>query len=283
MGLSIEQQLSAALSAHTSKVNNLQGRNFDPLTPRGNPQKPKCGTVADDIEAGLKRAMTETTPQTPSPEKTTSTPCSSSFTGAHTDLHDALEEIIGNKLKARPFFRKHSYDFMQRLLEIAQEIHDEKKVEFEAAQAEAKKAQAVLDQVQKLAEQSGISLDDVLKFATGEAISKPAKRKYTRRQTEGDKPASPSAAAGTTRETQIKYKCHMFGRDYYWNGRGLPINTFKAYFSKGYSKEDCLLPEEEQFYASQRPDIDMSQDVPPQYEKQFRDALAKYTRENSRK
>ena len=306
MGESIEKQLSKALSEHAAQQHGLEGKNFDPLEPRGEVQKAQP-SAAEDVEKQLQEQLQgiETTPAAAQPAASQDTATTntnskdSEFTGAHVDLHEQLEDIVGNKLRARPFFKKHSLEFLERLIEIASEQLDIKREERKAEEAENAKRMAALEKMQAIAEEVGLSLEDVI-GATVPAAPKKKRTYMTKKRrealeaqqaaeangegtTQANEPAPEPAKAPAKKNSShvhiAKYKCHMYGRDYYWAGRGNPINVFKAYMSKGYTKEDCLMPESEWFVCKEHPEK-MDLTIPPEFMQQHKDALAKYARDS---
>lgn len=184
--------------------------------------------------------------------------------------HDLIHETLSHKYRAKAFLKRCSYDDLLGFKEVINEVLDLKREEYEAEKAAEAERLAKVEKIEALMSELGVSYTD-LGVANPPAAAPSG-------------PKAPLSSAKEPRKTaglrRVKYKCTMFGADYFWTGAGHAPQAFKAYFAKGYSKADCLLPEEDQFIPEAG--FVLQPPIPEKHQKQLDKLLADYARQNAK-
>ncbi|KAB0285454.1 H-NS histone family protein [Vibrio fortis] len=178
-------------------------------------------------------------------------------------VDEAAKDMLGNLLRAKAFFRRLTLPQLEGFIDAAQEVvNDKKKEEAERIQREAKvikKRTEVLNNIQKICDELGITYEE---FMGQEAIQ----------QHSSDKRAAAM--------NMVRYRCELFGKEYFWKGVGLPPKVFKAAMAQqSVTKGAFLMPESEHYSF----DGKLDHSVPSEHAEEVEALVAKYEKSAKKK
>lgn len=128
-----------------------------------------------------------------------------------------LEELAGNKAKARAAAKELTIAQLENLIEGLNNALVKMQEDEQARQAEEQAKAAQAAEIAKLIEQSGLTLEEIASLSGGVARS--------------------SATKGKT--VKPKYRIEWNGETHEWSGRGRTPKVFQAYFDAGNTREDA--------------------------------------------
>ena len=162
------------------------------------------------------------------------------------ELTQQIIDILSHRLKAKAIFRKIDYETLCYVRESL-DIVIEKKIK-EASEKEEKDRiikDTIVEIKEKLNERN-LSVNDL--FPNGfDSLSEKKPRKHKKRS------------------ILYKFHYHIFGKDYYWSGKGYLPRTLRCHLSKGHTLESCYMDQENWFTSDEA----YSQKVPEIFQKDF--------------
>lgn len=177
------------------------------------------------------------------------------------ELDQKARDMLTNKLTARPFFKRCEFrhlEMMQQYIQIA--LEERRQEEQERLERLAAK-QEMLHKIAELMNSEEIDLEDLATFTT-----------QNKKRTIRKKIAADGSEVKETSPNIIKYKCHIFDKDYWWNGKGMMPKTFQCHLAKGHTVESIQLDASEFFILNSR----SYQKIDSQYKSQVQTLLANF-------
>lgn len=157
------------------------------------------------------------------------------------EVDEKARTMLTNKLTARPFLRRcplHKLEMIQETLSL---VLEEKRQEEEERIVREEAKKETLEQIANIMIQSDIFLEDL------ESYSKSKKRRMVKEISENGDPVMRN---GKHHPNIMKYKCFMFGKNHYWNGKGIIPKVFKCFLAKGNPIESIQLESKDFFIYS---------------------------------
>lgn len=181
------------------------------------------------------------------------------------EVDQKARDMLTNKLTARPFFRRCELRHLEMMQSTLTEALEEKRIEEKERLAHLEAKQEILEQINKLMNSEQIDIDDLEQFK---------KRRKNRHKLEFDDNGGEKLITMSSHNI-IKYKCHIFDKDYYWNGKGIIPKPFKCHLAKGHSEESIRLDVSEFFIFDKK----FYQTIDKKYSVQVEALLADFIRQ----
>lgn len=163
--------------------------------------------------------------------------------------HEMLQHIIeslSHRLRAKAIFRKMNYETLCCVQETLSDVIEEKTKEASEKEEKERTIQETIEEIKQKLNEKKLSIKDL--FPNGvDNITEKKPRKIKKRS------------------TIYKFHYHIFGKDYFWSGKGYLPRTLRCHLSKGHTLESCYLNEENWFTS----DNVYSQKVPELFQKEF--------------
>lgn len=179
------------------------------------------------------------------------------------EIDQKARDMLTNKLSARPYFRRCSLADLEKIQECLTEVLEEKRIEEQERLERQADKQETLQKIAELMNSEEIDLDDISSFRN------PSRKRNVRKRIAAD---GSSELVTTSRPNIIKYHCHIFDRDYWWNGQGHMPKPFKCHLAKGHTVESIQLDASEFFVLAGR----SYNVIPAEYKQQAQNLLANF-------
>ena len=147
------------------------------------------------------------------------------------EVDQKARDMLTNKLTARPFFRRCKFQHLEMMQSALTEALEAKRIEEQERLAHLQAKQDVLEKINALMSSEQIDLDDLQEFNKTRR-----KRKTIEINSDGEE-----KLVTTSKPNIIKYKCHIFDRDYYWHGKGIMPKPFRCHLAKGHTEESIRI------------------------------------------
>ena len=177
---------------------------------------------------------------------------------ARENLRDKSLELLDrltNRNRAKQIWKKYGYEELKLVKEILTEAMEAAEAEYLEIQEKEKERQKVREDIELILMEKGMRIDDLLETRQ---IDGPIRKKAGRSRPKGSVP--------------MRYKCHIFGKDWYWNGNNTLPDVFRcAFIRDGKKRKDYLLPESEQFTTTDK--VVKSLKIPEEHHEEARQIL----------
>ena len=174
--------------------------------------------------------------------------------------HEMLQRIIeslSHRLRAKAIFRKMNYETLCCVQDTLNTVIEEKSKEASEKEEKERTIQETIEEIKQKLSEKKLSIQDLFPNVV-DNITEKKPRKIKKRS------------------ILYKFHYHIFGKDYFWSGKGYLPRTLRCHLSKGHTLESCYLSKENWFTS----DNSYSQKVPELFQKEFVNLLNNADRVN---
>lgn len=174
------------------------------------------------------------------------------------EMREKIIEILSHRLKAKVIFNKIDCQTLQYINETLNIVLDKKMQEEEIKTKKQELIQKTIEEIKEKLIEKNLSVTDLMPNGIDDLIDKKPKRKKTRHN------------------ILYKFHYHIFGKDYFWSGKGYIPRTLRCHLSKGHTLESCYMNQNDWFTSADT----YTQKVPEMFQKEFIDLLNNAERMN---
>lgn len=173
------------------------------------------------------------------------------------EISQYIIDVLSHRLKAKAIFRKMDYEMLCYIQETLNTVIEKKLEEVNAKKEKDRIVEQAISEIKKTMNEKNLTVTDLFPNGIDDLIEKkPRKNKK--------------------RTIFYKFHYHIFGKDYYWSGKGFLPRTLRCHLSKGHTLESCYMDQENWFTS----DDAYSQKVPELFQKEFIDLMNNAERMN---
>ena len=180
--------------------------------------------------------------------------------GESTQKNEMTQHIIdtlSHRLKSKAIFRKIDYETLRYVRETLDIVIEKKAKEVTEKEEKERTIKETIAEIKEKLSEKNLSVNDLFPNGIDSLVEKkPRKHKK--------------------RSILYKFHYHIFGKDYYWSGKGYLPRTLRCHLSKGHTLESCYMDQENWFTS----DDPYSQKVPELFQKDFIDLMNNAERMN---
>lgn len=173
------------------------------------------------------------------------------------EISKYIIDVLSHRLKAKAIFRKMDYEMLCYMQETLNTVIEKKLEEVNAKKEKDRIVEQTISEIRKTLNEKKLTVADLFPNGIDDLIEKkPRKIKK--------------------RSILYKFHYHIFGKDYYWSGKGFLPRTLRCHLSKGHTLQSCYMDQENWFNS----DDAYSQKVPELFQKDFIDLMSNAERMN---